>query len=392
MPRRSPEPLVRRPGRRGREYYCSIFPDSRIVNVTHYAEAAPDKAGQVLTVDFELQGQRFTALNGGPEFSFNEAVSLMVECADQEELDRYWERCHRRRRGGPVRLVQGPLRALVAGRARPAWTSCSATTTPSARGAHGGDVRHAQARHRRAARRGRGRGGLSEPHRSSSRPASRAAVSAASSWRSTIASPRSQKPGSARSTPTILPELLGRARAAGRQQLEVGGHERLALLLVAAVDREREQLPVGVRVDVARRADEVRDVGPPGARSRRSGRPRRRAARPGTRPTARRSARRPARPARGAPCARGARSGSSRPGGTRWRPRRRRSRSAATGASRASRPARAAGRRRSARRTRSRSRRASAACPCGRRPGAPPSAACTPWPSSCASVSTSRRL
>ena len=72
------------------EYYCSIFPDSRVVNVTHYTEAAPGKAGQVLTVDFELQGQRFTALNGGPEFTFSEAISLMIECADQVEIDRYW--------------------------------------------------------------------------------------------------------------------------------------------------------------------------------------------------------------------------------------------------------------------------------------------------------------
>ena len=74
------------------EYYCSIFPDSRVVNVTHYTEAAPSKAGQVLTVDFELQGQRFTALNGGPEFTFTEAVSFLIECKDQDELDAYWER------------------------------------------------------------------------------------------------------------------------------------------------------------------------------------------------------------------------------------------------------------------------------------------------------------
>ena len=74
------------------EHYCSIFPDSRIVGVTHYTEAAPDKAGTVLTVDFELRGQRITALNGGPQFKFNEAVSLLVECEDQAEVDRYWER------------------------------------------------------------------------------------------------------------------------------------------------------------------------------------------------------------------------------------------------------------------------------------------------------------
>jgi len=74
------------------QYYCSIFPDSRILSVTHYTEAAPDKAGQVLTVDFELQGHRFTALNGGPQFTFNEAVSLMISCEDQAEVDAYWER------------------------------------------------------------------------------------------------------------------------------------------------------------------------------------------------------------------------------------------------------------------------------------------------------------
>jgi predicted 3-demethylubiquinone-9 3-methyltransferase (glyoxalase superfamily) len=73
-------------------YYCSIFPGSRIVGVTHYTEAAPEKAGQVLTVDFELQGRRFTALNGGPQFTFNEAVSFLIECQDQAELDAYWAR------------------------------------------------------------------------------------------------------------------------------------------------------------------------------------------------------------------------------------------------------------------------------------------------------------
>jgi len=74
------------------QYYCSIFPESRIVTVTHYTEAAPAKAGTVLTVDFELQGQRFTAINGGPQFSFTEAVSFSVECEDQDELDAYWEK------------------------------------------------------------------------------------------------------------------------------------------------------------------------------------------------------------------------------------------------------------------------------------------------------------
>ena len=69
------------------EYYCSIFPDSRIVDVLRTPGTET-----VLTVDFELQGQRFTGLNGGPQFTFTEAVSFLVECADQAELDHYWER------------------------------------------------------------------------------------------------------------------------------------------------------------------------------------------------------------------------------------------------------------------------------------------------------------
>jgi predicted 3-demethylubiquinone-9 3-methyltransferase (glyoxalase superfamily) len=67
------------------EYYCSIFPDSRIVEILRTPGTET-----VLTVDFELQGQRFTAINGGPEFTFTEAISLLIECQDQAELDEYW--------------------------------------------------------------------------------------------------------------------------------------------------------------------------------------------------------------------------------------------------------------------------------------------------------------
>lgn len=73
------------------EFYCSVFPNSRIRTVTRYPEGAPREAGMVMTVDFELDGQRFTAINGGPDFKFDEAVSFLVECSDQEELDRYWD-------------------------------------------------------------------------------------------------------------------------------------------------------------------------------------------------------------------------------------------------------------------------------------------------------------
>ena len=78
-------------------YYCEVFEDSRIVKVAHYpteglADFQKDFAGKVLTVQFELNGQSFMALNGGPIFKFNEAVSFMVDCKDQAEIDYYWEK------------------------------------------------------------------------------------------------------------------------------------------------------------------------------------------------------------------------------------------------------------------------------------------------------------
>ena len=77
-------------------FYISIFSDSRIVAVSRYGEAGHQihgrPAGSVLTVEFELEGQRFTALNGGPVFNFNEAVSFQVGCDSQREIDYYWER------------------------------------------------------------------------------------------------------------------------------------------------------------------------------------------------------------------------------------------------------------------------------------------------------------
>jgi len=72
------------------EFYTSVFPNSKIVEVTRYGSAGPRAEGTVMTVTFELDGQRIGALNGGPDFTFNEAVSFMVECDDQDEVDHYW--------------------------------------------------------------------------------------------------------------------------------------------------------------------------------------------------------------------------------------------------------------------------------------------------------------
>lgn len=74
------------------EFYTSVFPNSRVLSRSYYSENMPRPAGTILTVEFELASQRFTALNGGPEFRFNEAISLMVHCETQAEIDDYWEK------------------------------------------------------------------------------------------------------------------------------------------------------------------------------------------------------------------------------------------------------------------------------------------------------------
>lgn len=76
------EPAVR--------YYCSLFEDAAIHSISRYGEGAPIPAGTALTVSFTLRGRPFMALNGGPHFSFSEAVSFVVECDDQAEIDHYW--------------------------------------------------------------------------------------------------------------------------------------------------------------------------------------------------------------------------------------------------------------------------------------------------------------
>ena len=71
-------------------FYTSVFPSSKIVDVARYGSAGPRPEGTVMTVSFELDGQEFVALNGGPEFTFNEAISFQVSCETQEEVDAFW--------------------------------------------------------------------------------------------------------------------------------------------------------------------------------------------------------------------------------------------------------------------------------------------------------------
>src|SRR6187551_2069800 len=95
-----------RQGEEAAAFYTSVFPNSKVTKVTRYNEAGPRDAGSVLTVEFELDGQPFTALNGGPDFTFDEAISFQVDCADQAEVDYFWERLAEDGEEGPCGWVK----------------------------------------------------------------------------------------------------------------------------------------------------------------------------------------------------------------------------------------------------------------------------------------------
>lgn len=88
-------------GEEAATFYTSMFPNSKIVHVARYGSAGPRPEGTVMTVSFELNGQAFLALNGGPEFSFSEAISFQVSCESQEEVDTYWSKLSEGGEEGP---------------------------------------------------------------------------------------------------------------------------------------------------------------------------------------------------------------------------------------------------------------------------------------------------
>jgi predicted 3-demethylubiquinone-9 3-methyltransferase (glyoxalase superfamily) len=92
MPKIVPNLWFDTEGLEAAEFYVSIFPNSKVDNIVRYTESGPGKAGDVMTVDFELDGQKFTVINGGPEFPFSEATSMLIECKDQAEVDYYWDK------------------------------------------------------------------------------------------------------------------------------------------------------------------------------------------------------------------------------------------------------------------------------------------------------------
>ncbi|HEV7454816.1 MAG TPA: VOC family protein [Candidatus Saccharimonadales bacterium] len=73
-------------------FYVSVFKNSKVLDVSRYPEGSPGPAGSVMVADFELEGQRFTALNGGPQFKFTEAISFVVDCRSQAEVDELWSK------------------------------------------------------------------------------------------------------------------------------------------------------------------------------------------------------------------------------------------------------------------------------------------------------------
>jgi predicted 3-demethylubiquinone-9 3-methyltransferase (glyoxalase superfamily) len=88
-------------GEEAARFYTSVFPNSRIVDIARYGSAGPRPEGTVMTVAFELDGQRFTALNGGPDFTFNESISFEVECGSQDEVDAFWTKLSEGGEEGP---------------------------------------------------------------------------------------------------------------------------------------------------------------------------------------------------------------------------------------------------------------------------------------------------
>lgn len=96
MPNITPHLWFDKEAEEAAKFYTSVFKNSKILETSHYGEAGKEvhgqDAGTVLSVSFELDGQRFTALNGGPLFKFSEAISFMIPCENQDEIDYYWEK------------------------------------------------------------------------------------------------------------------------------------------------------------------------------------------------------------------------------------------------------------------------------------------------------------
>ena len=101
MPTQIPCLWFDRAAQQAAEHYIAIFPNSAILGVSHYGPETPEREREVMTVEFSLDGQRYVGLNGGPQFTFSEAVSFQIHCGDQDEVDHYWTRLSEGGEEGP---------------------------------------------------------------------------------------------------------------------------------------------------------------------------------------------------------------------------------------------------------------------------------------------------
>ena len=128
-------------------FYTSIFKNSKITATSRYGDAGPGPKGSVMTVAFQLDGQEFLALNGGPLFKFTEAISFVVNCETQREVDEFWDEAVRRRSGGPVRVAEGPVRPLMADRAEDPERAGARQGSAEGAARHEGDAADEEDRH-----------------------------------------------------------------------------------------------------------------------------------------------------------------------------------------------------------------------------------------------------
>ena len=128
-------------------FYVSIFKNSKVGSVTRYGEAGPGPKGTVMTATFELDGQGFIALNGGPHFKFTEAISFSVDCKTQEEVDELWEKLSARRTKITMRLAQRQIWFVMANRSNCLGRVARKQGCQEIKEGHGGDAQNGQARH-----------------------------------------------------------------------------------------------------------------------------------------------------------------------------------------------------------------------------------------------------
>ena len=130
-------------------FYTSIFPDSKIKNVSRYGADGPGVPGSVMTVAFQIHGQDFIALNGGPQFQFTPAISFLVHCETQEEVDTLWEKLLDGGAAEQCGWLRDRLRRFLADRAHRARRDARRQGSGEGEARGGRDVRDAEARHRR---------------------------------------------------------------------------------------------------------------------------------------------------------------------------------------------------------------------------------------------------